>query len=254
MMRYRMFIATMLIFICSFVSEARASEEHRPFRPGEKLRFVLKWTFIKAGEATLEVLPFETVNGVRSYHFVLTAKSTSFLDKFYKVRDRIDAYANEKMSRSVFFKKHQEEGKTHRDVEVHFNWLTREVQYSNFGKKKDPVPLLPGAFDPLSAFYFCRFFDLDQHQIVERPITDGKKCVMGRLKVVGKEKIRLSVGTYDSFVLEPELRHVGGVFEKSRDAKIRLWVSADKHRIPLRIRSKVVVGSFVGELVSAEGL
>lgn len=254
MMRLRILIAMMVIFICSVASNIRASEAPRPFRPGEKLKFVLRWTFIKAGEATLEVLPFETVNGVRSYHFALTAKSTSFLDNFYKVRDRIDAYANVKMNRSVFFKKKQREGKTHRDVEVHFDWLKREVRYSNFGKKKDPVPLLPGTFDPLSAFYFCRFFDLDQHQMVERPITDGKKCVMGRLKVVRREKVRLSMGTYDSFLLEPELEHVGGVFEKSEDARIRLWVSADEHRIPLKIKSKVIVGSFVGELVSAEGL
>jgi len=33
-----------------------------------------------------------------------------------------------------------------------------------------------------------------------------------------------------------------------------LWVTADKRRIPVKIKSKVVVGSFVGELVSATGL
>jgi hypothetical protein len=41
------------------------------------------------------------------------------------------------------------------------------------------------------------------------------------------------------------------VFEKSKDAEIELWVSADKRRVPLRIKSKVIVGSFVGELISA---
>jgi hypothetical protein len=70
--------------------------------------------------------------------------------------------------------------------------------------------------------------------------------------VVGREIIQLSNGTrYDTYRLEPELDLVGGVFEKSRDAKIQLWVTADDRRLPVRIQSKVSVGNFVGELVAA---
>lgn len=64
----------------------------------------------------------------------------------------------------------------------------------------------------------------------------------------------MASGTYDTYLIEPELKHVGGVFEKSKNAKIQLWVTADKRRIPVKIKSKVVVGSFVGELVSATGI
>jgi len=110
----------------------------------------------------LEVLPIETINGVKAYHFVLTAKSNSFVDLFYKVRDRIDAYTDIEMNHTILYKKKQREGKTQKDV--------------------------------------------------------------------------------------------GVVFEKSKNAKIQVWVTADKRRMPVKIKSKVVVGSFVGELVSATGL
>ena len=59
---------------------------------------------------------------------------------------------------------------------------------------------------------------------------------------------------YNAFLIEPDLKDVGGVFEKSKDAKIKIWVTADHRRIPVRFESKVVVGSFVAELVAAEGL
>jgi len=104
-------VTTVIITLFSFAENIRAAEGEIPFQPGEKLTFDLKWTVIKAGEATLEVLPVETVNGVKSYHFVMTAKSTPFLDMFYKVRDRIDAYTDTKMTRSVLYKKKQKEGK-----------------------------------------------------------------------------------------------------------------------------------------------
>ncbi|MGB6013056.1 MAG: DUF3108 domain-containing protein, partial [Desulfobacterales bacterium] len=81
-----------------------------------------------------------------------------------------------------------------------------------------------------------------------------KKCVIGELSVIKRETLKLKSGTYDTYLIEPELKHIGGVFEKSKNAKIQLWVTADKRRIPVKIKSKVVVGSFVGELVSATGL
>jgi hypothetical protein len=55
-------------------------------------------------------------------------------------------------------------------------------------------------------------------------------------------------------LVEPDLKHVGGVFKKSKNAKLRIWVTADARRIPVKIESEVIVGSFVGELVSAEGI
>jgi hypothetical protein len=52
--------------------------------------------------------------------------------------------------------------------------------------------------------------------------------------------------------VEPNLEHIGGVFKKSKDAKLKIWVTADSRRIPVKIKSKVAVGSFVGELMSVE--
>jgi len=51
--------------------------------------------------------------------------------------------------------------------------------------------------------------------------------------------------------VEPEIRHIGGVFEKSKDAKLNVWVTADERRLPVKITSKVIIGSFVAELISA---
>jgi hypothetical protein len=245
-------IAVMTIF--GLGSNVCGDEKDVPFYPGEKLTFVLKWTIIPAGESVLEVLPMETINGVKAYHFLLTAKSNAFVDAFYKVRDRIDAYANTEMTHSMLYKKKQREGKSHRDIVVNFDWQNSKAQYTNFEEVLPPIDIMSGSFDPLSAFYFVRFFDFQKTSKVERPVTDGKECIMGKLSVIKRETIQLENNTYDTYLIEPEVKHIGGVFEKSKDAKIQLWVTADKRRIPVKIKSKVVVGSFVGELVSATGL
>jgi hypothetical protein len=223
-----------------------------PFSPGEKLTFLLRWGIIPAGEATLEVLPFTEIDGEQANHFVLTARTNDFVDVFYKVRQRIDAFADIDMTRSLRYREVHTVHKTRRDAEIRFNWKKMKAQYINFGKAEKPIRISPGAFDPLSVFYFSRLFDPGQRELLERPVTDGKKCVIGRATIVRREAIEVEDRTYDTYLVEPELKEVGGVFEKSRDAKIQVWVTADEQRIPVRIRSKVIIGSFTGDLISAE--
>jgi len=77
---------------------------------------------------------------------------------------------------------------------------------------------------------------------------------MGEATVIKREKITVADRTYDTFLVEPDLKHIGGVFEKSKKAKLEIWVTADTQKIPVKIKSKVIVGSFVAELISAEGM
>jgi len=228
------------------------------FMPGEKLVFELRWAFITAGTATLEVLPMQTINGQPAYHFALTAKSNAFLDTLYKVRDRIDAFADADLTHSVHYLKKQREGNTIRDIEVQFDWenlKTRYLKTEKGGGEDKLTPVMAGSFDPLSAFYFVRGTEkVTAGTVIERPITDGNKNVTGRVTVVKRETIKVKGTAYDTFLVEPELKEVGGVFEKSKNARIQIWVTADHRHIPVRLKSKVIVGSFVGDLVSAAGL
>ncbi|MBC2710091.1 MAG: DUF3108 domain-containing protein [Desulfosarcina sp.] len=225
----------------------------RAFRPGERLTFVLKWTIIPAGEAVLEVLPQEHMAGLDVNHFVLTARSNAFVDAFYMVRDRIDAWSDAAMSQSLLYRKKQHEGGTRRDITVFFDWEEMTAQYSNQGEAREPIPITAGTFDPLSIFYWSRSADLVVGGRIQRSVTDGKKHVLGMADVVRQETVTVPAGTFDTFLIEPDLEHVGGVFEKSPDAKVQLWVSADHRRLPVKLKSKVIVGSFSGELVSVTG-
>jgi hypothetical protein len=249
------FIWAVFAFLCTTFTPLIAHSNEAPFSPGEKLQYELRWENVPAGSACLEILPVKTLNGERVYHFVLTAESNAFIDIFYKVRDRIDAFADTSMTHSIYYRKNQREGSHRRKIIVDFNWQSNQAQYSNYGRKKAPIELLNGSFDPLSAFYFTRTKDLRIGQELVRPITDGRKNIIGRMRVVGRETITLLNGkAYDTYRIEPDLNQVGGVFKKSPNAKLQLWVTADDKRIPVRIQSKVSIGHFIGELVSANGL
>ena len=242
-----LFIASVALIIFSPLT--RAANVQIPFSPGEKLTLKVRWAFIPAGEVQLEILPFEMVNGVKSYHFAMTARTYPIVDPFYKVRDRVDAYTDVDMTHSLLYKKNQQ-GKSKRNVVVNFDWEKREAQYSNFEERREPVSISPGSFDPLSVFYAFRLFELKEGVRIKAPVTDGKKFVNGEAMVLKKEKIYVADAWYETYLVEPDLKHIGGIFKKSKNAKLRIWVTADERRMPIKIKSKVAVGSFVAELVS----
>ncbi len=246
------FILLSLVGLSSLIGPVMA-EEHHPFKPGEKMQYVLKYGAIPAGEATLEVHDMEVVHGVEAYHFVMTARSNSFVDLFFKVRDRIDSYADAGMNHSLHYKKDQQEGKTRRDITVYFDWEKNESTYVNFNADPKIVNLLPGSFDPLSVFYYSRLLDFHNNKEFEHPVTDGKKNRMGILRVIGNETIRVPAGTFDTLVLEPDLQNVEGVFSKKQRAKIKLWITNDERMLLVQMKSKARVGSFVAELVTIQG-
>jgi hypothetical protein len=235
------------MIVCSW--NTKAGEKKLPFHPGERLVFEVKWAFIPAGEAVLEIFPIETIDGVKSYHFVMSVKTYEFVDLFYKVRDRIESYTDVGMTHSILYKK-RSKGKANKDVVVKFDWEKEEALYSDFGEKRDPISIFSGSFDPLSVFYAFRWHDLKENREIQTAVTDGDISVMGKVKVIKREKITVPTGEYDTFLVEPDLKHIGGVFKQSKNAKLQIWVTSDHRHIPIKIKSKVKVGSFVAELVS----
>lgn len=255
------FCAAVLLLLAA---NAGAGEPDRAFSPGEKLTFQIKWGPIPAGEAVLEVLPVEKRNDAPVYHFVMEVKTNAFLDLFYYYRTRIDAYAELQMNRSLHYRQRTKTGRKTKDVVVDFDWQANlahfhrtETFFDSKGKphlKSLKTPLLPGTFDPLSAFYYTRLPTLQERTLIERPVSDGKRTLRANLKVIGREIVVLNGRSYDTFLVQPDLKGVNPVFEKEAGAAILIWVSADDRRIPIKLKSKVSVGSFTGELVGVEGV
>jgi hypothetical protein len=243
-------IALFAIFLFfSSLPPLYAQEKRIPFSPGEKLFFEVRWAFIPAAEGVIEILPMETIDGRKCYHFAMTSRTYEFVDVFYKVRDYIEGFADESMTHSILYKKSQD-GKRKRRITVDFDWERLQVRYSNFDERSEPVAILPGSFDPLSVFYSFRLFQLKEGEELKAPVTDGKKCVVGKARVIKRERIKVKGTLYDTFLVEPDLEPLGGVFEKSKNAKLQIWVTADGASVPIRVKSEVFVGSFVAELVS----
>ncbi len=231
---------------------AAADEAGHPFEPGETLTYKLRWKFINAGTAVFQVQPIAEIDGNPAHHFLLTIHSSAILDVFHKVRDRVEAYTDLDVTRSLLYKNEQREGSYSRDVTVTFDWQNEMAQFDNRGEKQDPIFIYPGTFDPLSVIYHLRMQELVPGNVLKAPATDGKRLVVGRVRVVEKQKVRVPAGEFDAFLVEPALGRLGGVVKRSEAAAVQIWVSADERQIPLKVSGTAKLGSFSAVLVSVE--
>jgi len=230
-----------------------ASDENGtfPFGPGERSLYEIRWGLIPAGQAELVVLPTADRDGAPAWHFQLTIRTNDFVDVFYKVRDKIDSYAELSLQGSLLYRKSQKEGRSLREEVVSFDQVKNLALYSNHGEVSQPLALIPGTIDPLTAVFFIRTQPLSENLDIVKSITDGKKNVTGVARVLNRERLVVNGSTYDTFRVEPDLREVGGVFEKSAKSRITLWFTADARRLLMKIEGKVVVGAFTGTLLES---
>ena len=253
--RYLVFVLT-LILLSLFppaIVTTSASAKLFPFHPGEKLTYRARWGFIQAGELTLEVLPIETVDSVKAYHFAMIMKTSATIDHIYKVRERQDSYCDIGMTHSILYKK-VAEGEHPRDVIVNFYWEKLEATRSNFGEKMAPVPIVPGTFDTVSLYYVIRLKDIKENSLIEIPISEGDNNIMVRASVARREMIKIDEKMHDTFEVIPDMEMLESqnVVKKGDVPQLRIWFTADDKRIPVKIQSKVKVGYFIFELIAAE--
>ncbi len=220
-----------------------------PFGPGEKLTYEIHWTFIHAGDAVLEVMPTTEVDGVPAMYFKATATTVPWVDKFYKVRDVLEAWTDLDVTHSLRYKKDQNEGSYHKKVELVFDKKTNQSKRYVSGELKHTIDQPVNAFDPMSILFSFRKQILYKTMQFGANVSDGKKSVVGEATVEAMETIETGIGRIETFRVRLDIKHLSGVFKKSKDAELLVWFSADARRIPVKVKSKVKVGHFTMELV-----
>jgi len=212
---------------------------------GEHLVFSVDYGFYRAGTATMSVLEQKEVNGGQCYHIMTTAESNDFISKFYKVRDKVTSYIDADGLYSRRFEKRLREGKYKSDRIVDF-YHDRLIALNTVKKYAlTEIPL--HVQDILSALYFIRTLDLEggRDETVE-VYADGKVYPL-RVIVYGKEKIKVPAGTFNCVKIEPVMKSEG-IFQQK--GKLTVWLTDDELKIPVKMKSKILIGSIGTNLES----
>ncbi len=214
--------------------------DNTAFGVGELLTFDVNYGFINAGTATLSVTNLIDWRGRPAYLLESRAQSNDFFSSFFRVDDRIESVMDAEGMFSWRFEKSLREGGYSSDREYEFNQRDFSVDY------KDSTYLLePFTQDILSAFYFVRTQDLEPgRSVFVDAFLDGRKATIEVL-VHRRERITVKAGAFDCLVVEP-VNATGGMFRN--EGKLTIWLTDDRLKMPVLMKSRVLVGSISAEL------
>jgi hypothetical protein len=214
----------------------------------EKLVYDLTWTGVKAGTATLEVAEDKD-----SLRVVSTAHSASWVSVFYTVDDRVEALLAKGKS-AVFmaqprnYRLRLREGRHRRDKEIVFDQPGQKAVFiDHLGNEKKEFTIHDNVFDPLSVLYYVRTMKLEVGRPVFVDIFDSKKLWNVEVQVLRKERVSTILGEVNTIVIKPLMKSEG-IFNRKGDMLI--WLTDDQKRIPVRMQTKIAVGSVIATLVS----
>ncbi|MEO0509439.1 MAG: DUF3108 domain-containing protein [Verrucomicrobiota bacterium] len=223
-----------------------------PFSPGDRFGYDLHWSFIKVGNATLQFERSSIEPENKEYlHTILTVRTSGLADKIFKVRDKVESWVDLETGRPILYKKKQREGKTKRDEELHFNWVNMSATYYRNGKLRETIEISEDTYDPLSLILAIAETNFSNEDMRSFATTDGDDVVQIEVRHKKDRKIKTRTGHFQTHELDVATKELNGVFDKSPDASIVLWLSKEKPAIPVKMKSEVVVGSFHGELTEA---
>ncbi|NIV16633.1 MAG: DUF3108 domain-containing protein [Aliifodinibius sp.] len=237
--------------------------ENNAFRIGEKLRFKIRYGFIKAGEATMEVKDIITIrDSVPVYHILTTAKSTKAFDLVYKVRDSVETFIDMNGLFSWKFYKRLREGGYKMDLLAEYNHRygianVKKIRYHSDeplrvkNKETFYLSIPPYIVDILASFYYVRTQDLRVGEPIYMTNHDNQKIYDLKVIVQKKERIKVDAGEFNCVVVIPRLK--GEAIFKQK-GELWVWLTDDEYKIPVQMKSKVAVGSITTELTDIEGV
>jgi len=250
-------IILLLGFIVGFTGsgslESRTDDfrkiENKAFKVGEKLTFDVNYGFVTAGIAVMQVHKIKRISGRDSYYITFDVNNVPSFDWLYRVRDKYETYLDIEGLFPWRFEQHIREGNFKRDFSAFFDHRKGKAKTSN-GEYDIPKYVN----DILSAFYIARTYDYSNMKKNDRiHLQNFYKDKVYDLDVqyLGRETVEVSAGKFDCIIIEPLVKE-GGLFKS--EGSIVIWLSNDNLKIPVKVKTKVVIGHIDAELTKYEGL
>ncbi len=216
---------------------------------GEKLTYDISWTGgLKIGELRLEIkkVPHEKET------FEIVAQVTTdhgMLDYIYPVKDTHVTIVKGDERLPVYYEIWQKEGRSYTAHRVtRYEQKKGKVIYKKDGDPTEEFSIKGTTYNEFSSFFGSRVMPLEVNKPFKVPtFADDKR---NEVVVEPMRKTRLEntvLGPVDTVEVMPILKFKG-LYDKQGDTVI--WYTDDECRVPVRINSKIVLGSLTSTLVS----
>ena len=258
-MKHKQLIILPLAGLATVITAFRVKDSYRyipntSFGTGERIEYRVHYGFINAAEAKVEVgNSVVRINNRPCYRVNVTGRTVGAFDLVSRVRDQWRSYIDTSAILPQMFQQSIEENKFRKQETLTFNHGSDVVYQENKEEKKSfKVP--DNVHDVISGYYFLRTLDFDRFsegQLIEVPTFFSGEVFPMRVRYRGKDVVKTKFGKIRVIKLNP-------VIPKNKlfkgDDSIRIWVSDDENKVPVKVEVDLWIGSLDMDLKSYKGL
>ncbi|KAA0988954.1 DUF3108 domain-containing protein [Dyadobacter aurulentus] len=251
--------ASIILLLLSFRQMEGQSAEMRvvpnkSFGTGERVEYRVHYGFINAAEARVEISKnVSMINNRPCYRVNVTGRTVGAFDLISKVRDTWRSYIDTTAILPQMFERQIQENKYRKEEKVLFNHQKDQAVASVKDETKTfAVP--NNIHDIISGYFYLRTVNFDkvsEGEIIEVPTFFDGEVYKLRVRYVGKDVIKTKFGRTRVLRLNPLIPT--NKFFKDEGA-MRLWVTDDSNKVPLKAEVDLRIGSLEMDLKSYKGL
>lgn len=241
----------------SFVNEYKYRYlKNENYKRGERLLYRAHYGFINAGygEVTIDKKLYR-VNDRICYKMETVGNSSNSFDLFIRVRDTWRSYIDTSAIIPQKFFRHIEEGKYRKTEEVYYNHDANKLHVVDKKRKIDKDYKVPeNVQDLVSGFYYLRnynMYSLRKNDTILIPAFLENEIYHLKLVYRGKGEVKNKLGKFKALKFTPMMPE-NSLF--NGEESIKVWISDDKNKIPLKIEADMFIGAVELDLELAEGL
>ena len=225
-----------------------------PYKPGERLSYLIHYGLINAGMAVLHIEK-DTVLNQDVHHIVISGWTTGLADALFKVRDKYESYVDPETDLPVKAIRNIREGRYKKYNEVTFDRKSRPDSTILHSQASGMLVVEKNIHDMLSAFFYFRKYhlpgELKKGEVIEIQTYFTDEIYPIRIRYMGTETVRTKVGKVKCYKFNP-VTEVGRLFKTEDDMTI--WFSRDDNFIPVKIRFELFIGAVQIDLMAHTGL
>ncbi|WP_337040503.1 DUF3108 domain-containing protein [Emticicia sp. 17c] len=240
---HKILIVCFLFLSSAFiVGDAYRFIPNTSFKAGEYIEYKVKYGILPVGEATVEVSPqIYLVNNRACFRINVFGRTTGLTDIFH-IRNTYRSYLDTAAILPQKFLMSLQENNYKKDQVILFDHLGNSALREQNNEKKT-FNLPNNIHDVVSGYYFLRTLDFTKMRLgetVAAPMFFDDQIYNMKVKYNGKGSVKTRFGKIDVIKLSPILPP--NEMFKGEDA-IKIWVSDDKNRVPIRIELDFPIGS-----------
>ena len=217
------------------------------FQNNSYFDYDIYWNFLKVGFARLNFHELEASNNdSERYEINISIKSNNLINVIYPVDNYIVStlLKTDENTKPLIYTKRSNEGGKQRNTVVKFDYQLNQIIEEKNNIQLQPIALSPNLKDPLSLILALCQNDFQTNPIFKQDVSDGGQIISIKSSYLNKEVINTSLGEFQTHAINVETKGIRGVFKKSPNAEVVLFLSEHSPSIPVKFMSKIRVGNF----------